>query len=289
MPVALSARRPRRAFRVCESVTLDHVADIECLREGWKKVRTNKGGPGGDRVTLDTFGARIDVNLAAIKKELLEARYRPRRLRWVKVPKSDGTERQLKIPAVRDRVVQAALLIALAPTIDPRMSDASWAYRPGRGVQDALREVRAHLGAGRIWVLEADIQSYFDRVPHDRLVEELTIWLDDVRLISLVQLWLRSFSSSGTGIAQGAPISPLLANVYLHPVDRLLACDGFHVVRYADDLVIMTHDEREARSAMVALDRLLRLRGLALKAGKTRIVSPDKTFRFLGENICATS
>lgn len=154
-------------------------------------------------------------------------------------------------------------------------------------MRDALEDAGAQFRAGYTWSVDADIASYFDTVPHAQLVDELTIWIDDERLIRLVGLWLRSFGRTRKGIAQGAPISPLLANLYLHPVDRQIVAAGFPLVRYADDLVVLTKTRPEAERALALLRGLLKARGLKLNAAKTHIRAPDETFRFLGQEIRA--
>ena len=282
----LPARR-ERSVRALEGIVLEHIADIETLRLGWKRVRANKGGPGGDGVTVEAFAADLDRRISSLSEKLLSETYRPLRLRSAIIGKPDGGKRHLRIPAVVDRVAQTAALIALAPTLDPKMSDASWAYRAGRGVRDALFELKVHYQQGYVWTIDADIEKYFDRVPQGRLLEELSIWIDDERVIRLFGHWLRSFSTWGRGIAQGAPVSPLLANLFLHPMDRLLVAEGSRVVRYADDFLVLCRGEREAKAALQRVRRLLRTRGLSLNDAKTRLISPGGDFVFLGERVHA--
>ncbi len=274
---------------VVEGATLEVIAAPETLREGWNRVHANKGGPGGDDVTIAQFGQKLEANLNELSRLLMTERYRPGALKRVAIPKSDGRTRLLLIPAIVDRVVQSAMLRALSPTLDPRMSEASWAYRPGRGVKDALDQVEGAYSDGFVWTVDADITKYFDRVPHSRLIDELTIWIDDERLISLISLWLRGFGRRGIGIAQGSPISPLLANLYLHPIDRRLAASGYALVRYADDLVILTKTAADAKKALALLKSLLQARGLSLNGLKTSIRAPDEAFRFLGKQIRAAT
>lgn len=273
--------------RFIEGPTIEQVASKGALREGWSRVRVNKGGAGGDGVTLENFARNLDRNLDKLGDDLLTGIYLPARLRRVTMPKVDGGSRRLSIPSVVDRVAQAATLIVLTPTLDPRMSEASWAYRPGRGVKDALAGIASAFEEGFVWTVDADITKYFDRVPQQRLIDELTIWIDDERVIRLFGLWLKSFNWRGYGIAQGSPISPLLANLYLHPVDRLIAASGYPLVRYADDLVILTRTATDAETALKLLKSLLTARGLTLNGMKTSIRSPDETFRFLGQQIRA--
>ena len=280
-------RRPTPPPRAIEGLRLEDIANVEALRQGWLKVRANKGGSGGDGVTIDLFARQVDDHLIRLESALLKGSYWPRQLRLTCIPKANGGMRTLSIPAVEDRVVQSTLLLALAPLLDPHMSDASCAYRPGRGVKEAIERVRQGFAAGFEWTVDADIASYFDSVPHARLVDELTIWIDDERVINLIGLWLRRFSIRGRGIAQGSPISPLLANLYLHPVDRLLVVRGYRVVRYADDLVVQARSEADVVAARKQLEQVLAARGLSLNAAKTQIVAPTKDFTFLGQQLSA--
>jgi CRISPR-associated protein Cas1 len=214
---------------------------------------------------------------------LLRGRYRPGRLRRIPISKQDGGRRWLAIPPLIDRIGQVAALIALGPGIDARMSETSWAYRPGRGVDDALAAVDAAFDDGFRWIVDADIKRYFDSVQHLRLLEDVSIWIDDERIIDLISLWLASFGARG--IAQGAPISPLLANMFLHPLDRLIAAEGHRVVRYADDFLVLSRDRRSAKQALGLAQRLLGTRGLKLNRAKTRILAPGETLIFLGRTI----
>lgn len=282
-----SWRAPEIRSRVMEGASLDDIAQQENLKDAWMRVRANKGGPGGDGMTVERFGRDLERRLSLLSSALLKGRYRPSRLRHAPIPKPDGGRRHLSIPSVADRIVQTATLQVLTPHLDARMTETSWAYRPKRGVREALREVDVLFREGYTWTVDADIAKYFDRVPHDRLIDELTIWLDDERIIHLFGLWLRGFSRTGRGIAQGSPISPLLANLYLHPVDRLIAAAGYPLVRYADDLVVLAKSETEALEARNVLGKLLKARGLSLNGLKTSIRPPNETFRFLGKDIRA--
>lgn len=283
----LAAKTVAPAARLVEGVRLEDIASVANLARAFERVRVNKGAAGGDGVSIEEFATALGVNLEQLSADLLSDRYRPRRLRVAAIPKKDGSKRRLLIPAVVDRVAQTAALLVLAPIIDPRLSDVSWAYRSGRGVDDAIADVRAGFEAGFRWTVDADIAKYFDRVPHDRLIDELTIWVDDERVIRLVARWIASFSRTRRGIAQGSPLSPLLANLYLHPVDRLLVGAGYRVIRYADDLVVLTRTAGSALAARQLLVRLLRARDLTLNVEKSKIIAPGTEFSFLGQVCCA--
>jgi group II intron reverse transcriptase/maturase len=211
-------------------------------------------------MSIAEFDLCADEKLLALHEALLSGRYRPGRLRRVPVSKSNGDKRWLSIPSVTDRIAQAAALIAIGPSVDAHMSETSCAYRPGRGTYDAIAAVHAAIGGGFRWIVDADIDKFFDTIEHRRLMEDVSIWLDDDRVIKLIARWLAGFGKRG--VAQGAPISPLLANVFLHPLDRLIAAEGHKAVRYADDFLILSRSESSAKQALSLAQRLLACRGL---------------------------
>lgn len=284
----------RRAFRsrpkptaVCEGPRLEEIASLETLAEAWSRVRANKGGPGGDGVTIDVLAPVIEHELERLSADLLTERYRPKIPRKALIRKSSGGARKLMIPAVVDRIAQTSALIILEPHCDQHMSEASWAYRPRRGVSQAIATAESARADGYIWTVDADIADYFDRIPHRQLRADLTIWLDDERVLRLLSKWLRAFGRRGRGVAQGAPISPLLANLFLHPLDRQFGMEGAILVRYADDFVVLARTEGQARQAMREIARRLRHRGLQLNSEKTRIVPPGEELTFLGHRFGA--
>jgi group II intron reverse transcriptase/maturase len=250
-------------------------------------VRANKGGPGGDGVTIGQLAPGIERSLEVLAAAIIGETYRPHGIRRAFIRKPDGGKRPLSIPAVIDRVAQTAAMLALEPEIDRRMSDLSLAYRVGRGVPQAIRAIEAARAEGLAWTVDADIKSYFDSILHRQLMADLAIWIDDARILRLLLRWLRTFGWRGRGVAQGAPISPLLANIYLHPLDRLMTARGYRMVRYADDFVVLTAGAREASRALGDVERLLRGRGLTLNREKTRIVPPHAALWFLGCTIGA--
>jgi len=262
----------------------DTITSIDTLHAAWKRVRSNRGGPGGDTETLDEFGRAIDERLRGLRGALRSRRYRPGPLRVCPVAKPDGSTRLLRIPCITDRVIQTACATALSAALDRRMNGSSFGYRPARSVAGALARLRELAAKGDGWVLDADIERFFDRVPHGALLDELEIWTGDGRLVALVGLWLRGFGR-GRGLAQGAPVSPVLANLYLHPLDESLARAGLAHIRYADDFVVLTPNRDRAWRARRIAATVLRRRGLTLSAEKTRIVAPGTPFGFLGEEI----
>ena len=280
--------RPRN-LKVYEGTRLETIASLETLAEAWSRVRANKGGAGGDGVTIAELAPAIESSLEALSQALLAETYRPQKIRRAFIPKASGGRRLLSIPAVIDRVAQTAAMLALEPEIDQRMSETSLAYRTGRGVPEAIAAVEAAFADGLTWTVDADIESYFASIWHRQLMTDLAMWIDDERILRLLLRWLRTFGWRGRGVAQGAPISPLLANIYLHPVDRLMATRGHRMVRYADDFVVLAADLGGAQRALRDVGWLLRGRGLAVNQHKTRIVPSGEAVAFLGRSIRANS
>lgn len=253
------------------------------LHAAWKRVRANGAATGGDGETAADFSRDLDARIAALGNSLRRDTYRPGLLRRVRMVRPDGKVRLLRIPGLADRVVQAACQKLLSERLDARMSRDSFAYRPARSVGQALARLKA-LAPGNAWALDADIAAFFDRVPHARLLDELAIWIGDARVLRLVALWLSGFGG-GRGLAQGAPISPVLANLYLHPLDTAFARRRIAFVRYADDFVALAPSRKAAVAAKGMAEAVLKRRGLALSPGKTRIVCLRAGLRFLGEDL----
>lgn len=268
-------------------ITLARVARTGQLREGWDRVRRNRGGPGGDGVTIARFAAALDERLLGLSRGLLGDRYRPGPLRGVAIPKPDGGTRRLAIPCVSDRVVQTSLMLLVDRAFDATMSGASFGYRQGRGVAGALARVEAGIAAGGRWIVDLDIEKFFDSVPHEALTELLLERGVEPRAVRLVRLWLDGFSPGGRGLPQGAPISPVLANLYLDTLDWGTRRDNHCLVRYADDLALLCPTRRDAEAALRRLQRELQRRGLALNYAKTRIVAPGEPWHFLGADLPA--
>ena len=269
----------------------DRITDPANLLAGWKRVRRNRGSHGGDGVTWQRFESRLEFNLNKLHQDLSNGHYRPGRLRSVHIKKPGGGQRRLAIPPIRDRVAQTAAALALTPMLDKLMSHASFAYRPGRSVEMALHEVRDAIAHGRVWVVDLDIAKFFERIPHQRLMMELAIWAGDERFLALCGRWLRSFSfwrsvfHKGRGLAQGAPISPLLANLYLHPVDRLLAAANIQAIRFADDIVILCKTQQAAEQAKSFMESMIIGRGLSINAAKSSILHASQGFVYLGAEL----
>ncbi|WP_282610833.1 CRISPR-associated endonuclease Cas1 [Pelagibius sp. Alg239-R121] len=208
--------------------------------------------------------------------------YRPGPVRELSIPKDDGSFRPLAIPSIGDRVAQTAAASVLGPLLDREMEDASFAYRAGRSVQMAVSRIARYRRDGYRWVVDGDIERYFENVPHDPLLERLGRSIEDPLLLDLLALWLESFSEGGRGLPQGAPLSPLLANLYLDDVDEAIEGKGVRLVRFADDFLLMCKGEETAREAQTRMAGILAEQGLRLNPEKTRVVPFEKGFRFLG-------
>lgn len=269
----------------------DKVYREESLRVGWAEVESRKGTGGIDRMSIATFRARCDKRLQRLSEQLREGTYEPRAVKRVWIPKAAGKLRPLGIPTIIDRVVQASLRNAIEPIFERKFADCSWGFRPGRGCKDALRRVDAGLKRGRTWVVDVDIEQYFDSIDKKRLMAEIATEIADGSVLDLIEAFLEQDVIDGMkrwrperGTPQGAVISPLLANIYLHPVDVAMTTDGYELIRYADDMVILCGSHEEAEAALARLHELLSERGLRLHPTKTRVV--DSTvrpgFEFLG-------
>lgn len=256
--------------------------ELSELRAAWRRVRRNKGTSGGDGQTLNQFRVGANDRLKKLQKQLRSGAYVPGPLRRVEIKKPNGGVRILAIPSVRDRVAQAACAAAFDREFDPYMSDASFAYRRGRSVEHAAGLVLAYRLRGYAWAVDADIQSFFDTIPHEMLISKLVQRIECQATMTTVSTWLRSFSADGCGVAQGSPISPVLANVYLMDLDTALDRKGARIVRYADDFLIVCHTRQDAQKALVKAHQVLAGLGLTLNGEKTCIVDLAKGVEFLG-------
>jgi len=254
----------------------------DTLRRGWDRVKANAGGPGGDGMTLGTFEIGLENRLHGLHLALLEGDYWPAPVRIAEIPKRRGGIRTLRIPSVADRVVQSAAALILTPILDEEFEDSSFAYRPGRSVQQAVARVAALRREGYVWTVDGDIEDFFDSVRHDRLLARLESATGCEQTTDLVERWLEAYCEHGTGLPQGAPISPLLANLYLDDIDERIARGGVRLVRFADDFLLLCRSEMAAKGARARMAELLEGAGLRLHPGKARIVPFEQATRFLG-------
>jgi RNA-directed DNA polymerase len=261
------------------------------LLAAYQQVAKKRGAAGVDHVTVEEFGRQLPENLWQLADALQDRTFQPQAIRRVHIPKPGTPEtRPLGIPTVRDRVVQAAVVNVIEPIFERDFAEHSYGFRPGRGCKDALRRVDQLLQAGYVHVVDADLKGYFDSIPHDRLLERLQEKIADGAVLSLIAAFLKAgiVEDAATwtpesGAPQGAVLSPLLSNIYLNPLDHLLAQAGFEMVRYADDFVILCRTADEAQRALDAVRQWVTEHGLTLHPTKTQIVDAHTDgFAFLG-------
>jgi RNA-directed DNA polymerase len=270
---------------------IDKVSRLETLKMGWAQVERNAGAAGVDRMSVERFAQAQDVYLAELAKALRDGSYSPQAVRRVYIPKGKG-RRPLGIPAVKDRVVQAALKMVIEPIFEHEFEPRSFGFRQGLGCKDALREVDRYLKAGHFWVVDADLQSYFDTIPHRALLAKLGNRIADGRVLGLVEQFLKQDIMEDmkrwtpvAGSPQGAVISPLLANIYLHELDVEMREAGLVMVRYADDSVVLCRSREEAQFALTLMRAWVTANGLTLHPDKTHLGDcrvDGQGFEFLG-------
>jgi RNA-directed DNA polymerase len=272
---------------------IDKVYAEETLEAGWRAVKRNGSSAGIDGQTVHQFERDAEKRITHLHELLRAGAYEPEAVRRVYIAKDGSRElRPLGIPAVRDRIVQAALRCVIEPIFEKKFSECSYGFRPKRSAKDALRQVQAHLEGGYVWVVDVDIQRYFDTIPHRSLMQEIETEIADQRVLKLIETYLKQGVMEGTksyaaleeGTPQGGVISPLLANIYLHPVDEAMEAEGYGLVRYADDCLVMCRTQQEAERALGRIRELIESRGLTLHPEKSKLVDADAPggFDFLG-------
>ena len=277
---------------------IDKVYAPKTLGLAWQKVKANRGAAGVDGQSIERFEARARDDLAELSESLKAGQYRPLAIRRVEIPKGGGSMRPLGIPAVKDRIVQMAVKLVIEPIFEVMFHPSSYGFRPGRSCKDALREVAALIEGGCRYVVDAGLKGYFDSIPHERLMERVRLRIGDGRMLDLLEGWLKQDIMSGmeswtpmAGTPQGALISPLLANIYLHPLDEFMASHGYKMVRYADDPrlptgpVVLCRSREEAEAALALIRAWVVENGLSLHPDKTHIGNCWKKgggFSFLG-------
>ena len=277
-------------------VLYDKIGHIHFLREAYRRVKMNRGASGIDGITFEQIEEDgLNEFLFDLQKELQEKTYKPQPVRRVNIPKANGGSRPLGIPTIRDRVAQMSCKLVIEPIFEADFDDASYGFRPKRSASDAVTKIKEKLKEGKTEVLDADLSRYFDTIPHDRLLKLIAMRVSDIHVIHLIKLWLKTSviedgkmsggKKTKVGTPQGGVISPLLANIYLNLVDRLVrnhkAFSGIEIVRYADDFVLMGN--RIEKGVISAITSLLDRMGLTLNEEKTRLLQVrNEPFDFLG-------
>jgi RNA-directed DNA polymerase len=271
---------------------IDKVYRLSTLADAWQQVKANKGAAGVDHQSVQTFANKEWKYLAELGKDLQQGTYQPQAVRRVEIPKAGGKTRPLGIPCVKDRIVQTAVKRVIEPIFEAEFLPMSYGFRPGRGCKDALRQVSQYLRQGYTHVVDADLQGYFDNIPHARLQSEIAKRISDTGVLELLTGWLNQDIVKGmqswkptAGTPQGAVISPLLANLYLHPLDQKMTKLGYKMVRYADDFVILCQSASQAHTALQEVKAWVEENGLNLHPDKTHIgncLEWGQGFDFLG-------
>jgi RNA-directed DNA polymerase len=270
---------------------IDKVFALQPLLQASQRVLENEGAAGVDHQTTQKFGKDLLREIERLSESLQHETYRPQAIRRTWIPKPDSNEkRPLGIPTVRDRVVQASVLQVLEPIFDVTFANRSYGFRHGRGCHHALEEVETLLSAGFVHVVDADFKSYFDTIPKERLMDRVRAKVSDQRVLRLVQMFLEQKIMEDLaewtpeeGTPQGAVLSPLLANIYLDPLDHEMAAAGIAMIRYADDFVILCRSREDAEAALSRVQEWVQANGLTLHPTKTRIVDArTEAFQFLG-------
>jgi len=269
---------------------IDKVFSPKNLWSSWAKSAKNNGAPGVDGITIDRYEKDVEANLAHLSEQLRAGTYQPKAIRRTFIPKADGAMRPLGIPTVRDRIVQGAVRHVIEPIFEKEFARHSYGFRPGRGCKDALRRVDHLLKGGYRYVVDADLKSYFDAIPHDLLMKQVAKRVADGRVLKLIESFLKANIMDGldewtpmAGAPQGAVLSPLLSNIYLNPLDHLMAGKGYEMVRYADDFVILCRTKEDAELALAEVKQWMAQAGLTLHPDKTRLIdAATDAFEFLG-------
>lgn len=269
---------------------IDMAMNPEILDEAWRKLR-RKHTPWSETVSRDSLEQHLLLHIITCKDDVLAGRYKPQSIRQFSMEKPTGGRRVLSAQYLRDKLVQRALLIVFEPIAERIFHSDSYAYRPGRNVGMALDKVRERVRIGQCWLVDADIRSFFDSIPHKQLIELLKKFVRDNKTMRIIEQWLAvgahhtSLLRKRRGISQGAILSPLFCNLYLHQFDTALARENIPFVRFADDFLLFADTYKNAEKAMAFAANELQQLGLNLHPEKTRIIKSNPGVRFLGVNL----
>src|SRR5438270_5024997 len=268
---------------------METICERENLREALQRVKTNKGSPGIDGMTVEQLPDYLKQHWPVIREQLLSGTYEPQAVKRVEIPKPDGGVRKLGIPTVRDRFVQQAVQQVLQRQWDPTFSDHSYGFRPRRSAQQAVARAQQYIAEGITWCVDLDLEKFFDRVNHDKLMGRIAQRVEDKRVLKLIRAFLNAgvlenglVSPSVEGAPQGGPLSPLLSNLVLDELDRVLEHRGLRFVRYADDCNIYVRSERAGQRVMKSVTRFItgKLK-LKVNEAKSAVARPQER-KFLG-------
>ena len=269
----------------------DRMLSLKRLEESFRKVRSKKGAAGVDGQSIEDFALNLNDNLNRLANELREKSYRPRPVRQVEIPKSNGGKRKLGIPCIRDRVVQQVLLDILQPIFDSDFHPSSYGYRPGRSCHHAIDKATLFIRRYEMeWVVDMDLSKCFDTLDHEIIIQSFRRRIADGSILNLLRMFLEggvmvgeTWEPSELGSPQGGVISPLAANVYLDAFDQFMMSRGHRIVRYADDILIFTRSRRAAENALSKASAYLEGElKLTVNRRKTHIVHSDEGVKFLG-------
>jgi len=268
---------------------MDMILSRENLNRAYKKVVSNKGASGVDKMTVEELGKYIKENREKIVKSLRDRKYFPQPVRRVYIPKSNGKQRPLGIPTALDRTIQQAIAQPISDIYEKVFSEYSYGFRPNRSCHDAIRQALEYLNSGCEWVIDIDIEKFFDKVNHDKLIQILREQVNDSDVLNLIRKYLRAgvmeegiLKATETGVPQGGPISVILSNIYLDKLDKELEKRGLRFVRYADDVQIFTKSEKAANRVMGSISKWIeRKLFLKVNATKSKVVRPMKS-KYLG-------
>jgi RNA-directed DNA polymerase len=290
---------PGTAERVTESPAsgeglMEEICQRDNLIRAWKRVKSNRGSPGVDGKTVDELKEYLDENWLEIREQLLEGTYKPQPVKRVEIPKPGGGKRKLGIPTVLDRFIQQAVMQVLQKEWDPTFSEHSYGFRPGRSAHQAVARAQAIIAEGYRWVVDIDLEKFFDQVNHDKLMGQIAERVRDKRVLKLIRRYLKAgvmenglVSPMEKGTPQGGPLSPLLSNLVLDEWDQELERRGHRFVRYADDCNIYVRSERAGRRVMISLTRFItRQLRLKVNAAKSGVAQPWQR-KFLGFSFTA--
>lgn len=271
------------------SELLNRILDKENMNRAYQRVRANKGAAGIDEVTIDELNKYIKENWSSIKEQIASRTYRPQPVKRVKIPKAGGGTRNLGIPTVMDRVIQQAMVQILSPMCEKCFSEYSYGFRPNRSCEMAIRKLLEYFNDGYVWIVDIDLEKFFDNVPQDKLMSYVHNIVNDGDTESLIRKYLKAgimengkYERSEKGTPQGGNLSPLLSNILLNELDKELERRGLHFTRYADDCVIAVRSEASAKRVMRTVTSWIeRKLGLKVNMTKTKITKPSE-LKYLG-------